>query len=294
MKRFASSAIAVACLAAMGSATIWGLKSRGTTQPSLPPTHFFFFQEDGSGFTDVGNVTLVGESVDADALAMNSAGAFYAYVLSSSASSLVTIDPNTAVATEVAGGVLQGRDIRGAMFDASNRLFVLDASANELLQINPSNGSIVGSPLGLTVGSSPYDVNSGTDLAIRSDGSVRFVSYNEFYALDLSTGVLTHEFTDTADQYDGANETFNPGIAFSTAGGTEAYVYDAQQNDDIYTFDTGAGYTRTLLYANFIAGFNAGRGDLAAAPVPEPATLVTLGSAFVLTAVKRRRKRRLG
>jgi len=65
-----------------------------------------------------------------------------------SASQLVSIDAGTAAATRI-GAPLVGREIRGAMFDGLDRLWVIDRANNELLRIDPATGAPVGAPVPL-------------------------------------------------------------------------------------------------------------------------------------------------
>lgn len=143
-------------LTATADSLVYGLKScagciGGGT--SSAPTNLFAFKEDGSRFIDIGPVALGGNGIDADALALSPRYGLLAFELKKSngvtiSSSLISIDRNTAQAS-VIGQPLNGRDLRGAVFDHADRLWVLDAANNEVLQIDPATGAIVGTPLKL-------------------------------------------------------------------------------------------------------------------------------------------------
>ncbi|MBI4333382.1 MAG: hypothetical protein HY673_19120 [Chloroflexi bacterium] len=257
-------------------ATIFGVKSCiggptcGVAGP-FTPAHLFSFLENGSGFTDIGTVALGGTAIDTDGLAMSPSHGLLGFHVAATGSTLISLNPITAVATAI-GPVLPGRHIRGAVFDLADILRVLDTANNELLQINPNNGSIVGAPVALTLGGNPFTLPVSTDIAVRANGIFYVVSITlapspqtDFYTLDVGTGALTLVFSDSALQ-DGLVPSF-PGITFSRVPSSPSHLfgYDANGFDDIFRYDVAVGAgSRTLVYGNIIPSFNAGLGDLAA------------------------------
>ena len=269
-------ATVVVSLAALPAEGItWGLKSAaGPTEadPSYPPTSLFKFDETPGSLIDIGAVKVGGANIDADGLAYTSAKGLYAFYLTKGVgtvnSTLIKINPADATATTI-GSSMSGRNIRGATFDASGALWALDAANDNLLTIDPATGGVV-SQVGLTLGGSSFNLLTGTDIAYRPDK-------NKFYMTNVADiyevtpgGTMTYLFTDTGQQLVGA--------AFSLRAATDdLFGLEVNGPDDIYVYDVDSGFTRTTLYPNIIPGFNAGRGDLAADPVPEPLTMAGLG-----------------
>ncbi|MBM4017113.1 MAG: PEP-CTERM sorting domain-containing protein [Planctomycetes bacterium] len=64
-----------------------------------------------------------------------------------------------------------------------------------------------------------------------------------------------------------------------------------QRNRRHFPLRRGPVFQRSTLYANIIPSFNAGRGDLAAQPVPEPLTLAGAGLGLGCLAAYLRRRR---
>jgi hypothetical protein len=246
-------------------ADIFGLKSQASAVGSRPPSHFFSFKEDGSGFTDYGPLKLDGNDVDLDALAYSPTYGFRAYELSHDASynvtgsRLVSINQQNLTITPLSE-FQDNRNIRGAVF-VNIDLWVLDANSSQLLKVNPDNGAVLAA---MTLTPAFSDC---CDLAVSKDGTVYLASYDyaannaKIYTLNLATGNLSLAHTQSGN-------SVYVGAAFSLgAPATSLFVFDAEwaaTNDDIFVHDI-PGFNRTLLYPNIIPAFNAGRGDLASA-----------------------------
>jgi hypothetical protein len=106
---------------------VFGIKSHGVAgepHPSKVPAHLFSFPTDASEFTDIGSLTLDGEQIDADGLAISRKYGLLAFKSAPNDSTLISIDPDTAVA-RIVGEPLVGREIRGAVEDRDDNLWVL-------------------------------------------------------------------------------------------------------------------------------------------------------------------------
>lgn len=283
-------AMAVCVLIAWSGAAdgaIYGIKSKDPI--SDPPTRLFRVDDDGSNLTVLSEVKLNGLAIDADGLAQDGSANLFAFEVTTDGTSsrLLSIDPLTSEATAI-GPALAGRDIRGAVYDALGRLVVLDAANDSVLRINPLTGqAVAGSEASLTEsGGGGFTLGNVADLTQRSDGSFVMVNDLGFYELDLATATVTELFVETAAaSHDGRVPTF-AGLATTSEDGV-LLGYDVTFDDDLWLYDEGNGYDRTLAHQNIISAYNAGRGDLASLPIPEPATLLmaVVGS----TALLRRR-----
>ena len=251
---------------------VFGLKSENAGQVlrSRPPVRLYSFDSDGTGFTDIGTVAMNRTPIDVDGLAQSPRHGLLAFQVFTAtapvtASALVSINPANAVATLV-GPTLTGRNLRGATFDHNDRLWAIDATSNELVEIDPVSGLIIGSPIGLTWNASPFDLGDGTDTTVRNNGEFLLMDFNvntRFFALDRTTGQVTLIGTDTVPQAPNS-VTFVSGAAFTNASGSDLFAYEANGLDDIYRYDSSLAFARTLVFGNIIPSFNSGRGDLAA------------------------------
>ncbi|WP_166163001.1 DUF6923 family protein [Chelativorans oligotrophicus] len=106
-----------------------------------------------------------GTLIAVDGLATNLSGTLYGFAIDNAStagfvplasddycsanirSRLVSINTSTAEMTYVGGSWLAGRHISGAGFDGQGRLWAIDCVAEEIIQINPATGAIVGSPI---------------------------------------------------------------------------------------------------------------------------------------------------
>ena len=61
----------------------------------------FRFEDNGTAFTDLGSVSLDSVSIDADALALSQSGNLLGYQVGGGSSTLISINPATAVATKI-------------------------------------------------------------------------------------------------------------------------------------------------------------------------------------------------
>lgn len=186
----------------MCNAEVWGVKSHPPL--SEPPSTLFRVSAFGAPLSVVGEVTLGGDSIDVDALAMDSTQILYGFELipPGGSSRLITISTSNATAAAV-GPELAGREIRGATITGDDRLLALDAASDELLEIDPQTGLIIGAGIGLTHEGEPYALSSFSDLVETGAGELILVAYNQFYALDEGTGELVTLYTDTTAAPDG-------------------------------------------------------------------------------------------
>lgn len=248
---------------------MYGLSSfaPGGTVPSSAPTYLYSFEDNTPGaVTTIGEVKVGTTRVDADALAWSAKHGLVAFGLLPGSSSMLTINPDTAASSST-GFSYPGRDIRGAVFDAQDNLWVADASADQLLRIGLVGGGIL-QTVGLTLAVGGFDLTTSTDIAIARDGTFYLVNVGKVYTVDMGTGILSlqHEIAPSNNNL--------AGIAFSTDGPDNIlFGYEVNGSDDIFQYDIGSGYAAT----SFVTGFtveNAGRGDLATITVPVPGAIL--------------------
>lgn len=250
----------------------------------------FSFVEDGSNFTDIGLVSVSGTAIDADGLALSSTAGLFAFQLTEvndktgvpRKSKLISINPSTAAAS-VIGGWLE-RDIRGAAFDMSGSLWAIDALNDELLEVNPATGAVVGTPVGLKSGGTAFNVGNACDIALSPVGTPYVTNGGYIYNLNAATGALSLVRTDSGQAFAGA--AFSIGAHYG-----DLFTYEINGTDDIYHHDATSGFVRSSAYTNIISSYNAGRGDLAALAVPEPLTMLGmfLGLGSVGAYIRKRR-----
>ena len=153
-----------------------------------------------------------------DGLATDQTGALYGFAIDDSSiagflpwnagaactatqrSRLVSIDASTAIISYV-GPYLVGRNVAGAAFDSLDRLWALDCTTRELIQIDPATGSIMGSPIATAFASSTaIDI----DFAANGLGIIGFGGL-DFYVVDVDTGTVVNVPTQAQNNgFDGA------------------------------------------------------------------------------------------
>lgn len=237
-------------------AIVYGLKSRAIDSDpfSAPPANLYSFEEDGSSFTNFGALTLGGSSIDADGLAINNLGNLFGFRLTASGSTLISINPGISEINPI-GSLLSGRQIRGAVFE-NNDLWVIDSNNNEVLRINPNDGTIIGIPQQLTLNGSPYNLSSTSDIAVDTNNLFYLISSSSLLSLNITTAELSFINTIGTSGYAGAT--------FSDNGNDDSlFLYDISFRDDIFETDVNT-LTTNILFNNIIPQFNSGRGDLAA------------------------------
>jgi hypothetical protein len=255
----------VALSAGPAAATVWGVKT-SADGAELPAT-LFSFEEAGGPLAVLSTVTLAGNEINVDGLAMAEDETLYGFEiqLSPLTSRLIAIDTATSVATAL-GPVLTGRDIRGAVITDTGALLVLDAAADRLLEIDVATGTPVDEGIALTLDAAPYAFAGFVDLAETHTGQLLFVNLSELFTLDPATGALALQHEDAVVAPDGLVPG-HVGIAWASpaASAGRLIAYDVRSYDDIYAYDPEAAYARTMLHPAIIVAYNAGRGDLATA-----------------------------
>lgn len=274
-------------LVTVASADIYGIKSLAPSsgQPSAAPATLFRFSEDGSGLTSIGAITMAtAGQIDADGLALSAHHGLMAFWVTANGSSLLSLDSTTAVGNTV-GSFLSARDIRGAAFDLHDRLWAVDAASNELLRIDPLTGDVTGGALAIHTSTGALDVSNGTDLAVHASGAMWLVSGNEFYALDVNTGLATLLGADPTV----GPVNFLPGAAFSTSAPQDRlFGYEANGTDDVVYYDADQSFSPHYMYTNIIGSYNSGRGDLASLMIPAPGSIVLCTLAVCVLPRRRR------
>lgn len=246
-----------------GASGFWGLKTHDPN--SQPPTTMFWFDENGANYRELGIVTLFGVEIEADGLAMSPRGELFAFQVNAPGGSrLLSINPSNAVATSI-GPVLASRNIRGATFTLAGRLLAFDYALRQLLEVDPDTGEQIGNAAALSTNLDA--TTTAGDLTQMPDGSLVFAYHEFLYQFDSRTGNLKELHRDTAAFPDGYIP-YCCGIA-CVAGSepmNKLFGYEASQNDSVYQYLPSADFARTLLYANVVPSYNAGRGDLAGLP----------------------------
>lgn len=205
-------AVGLGLLGTAAQAQVYGLKARGdgsgqfrnsvlfTVTPATPTPVTGTLNA-----VTTAPVTLGGSGVLADGLAINSRLELFAYVNSDlsftpsgSTAQLVSLDKATGVATAI-GGPLGNAWITGAAFDMNDRLWVLSwqsGPVQQLMQIDPATGSVVGSPVNLTgvnlVNAPAADIafDLGNNAYLSTGNSIA-PAPPSVYSLNVATGAAT-------------------------------------------------------------------------------------------------------
>ena len=213
---------------------------------SDPPSTLFSFEATGGAFNIIGVITLGGNAIDVDALAVNADQTLFGFEVSavSQRSRLITIDRATATAT-ARGPYLEGREIRGATITTAGRLLVIDTVANTVVEIGKQTGVPFGPEVELRYEGEAFDISSIADLVETDVGSLVLVWFNRFFALDAGTGQLELLHEDEVNGPDGVN-VGAAGLAWLavTPDGPRLAVYDVQWDDDIFGYDPANTFQR--------------------------------------------------
>jgi hypothetical protein len=265
------------------SQTIYGIKSKsvggGGTGEYVTPATLYAFADDGSSFTEIAPITNAGTQIRADGLAYSSTLGLWCFELASTSTSILhKIDP--ANATVIGGGtIFNNRQIFGAAFDRHGRLWAIDQTDDELLQIDISAGTII-QQIPLTLDGASFGLNSASgDICFDAMGRAYLVHYTGLYQLNVHTGVLTELYLDTTPY-----SKFLVGAAIPANRPETLIGFDATQtaidNDDLFIYNLANLAQPTYLFKEILNSYNAGRGDLAA---DVPADLV-VGNTFDVNA----------
>lgn len=258
-------ALGLALAVPQSLAASWLVKSHDPV--SAPPSTLV--EVSAGSFTTMAQIHLDGAGIDVDGLALDASQVLYGFEIQGVGlrSRLVRIETPGGAAT-VVGPMHEGRDIRGAAFTSTGRLLALDASSNELLEFDEHTGLLVGSPIPLTEGASAFDLSNVCDLVETGGGLIVLANGNRFLSLDATTGALTLMHTDQALGPDNIGVGVAGLLWGADAGGPgQLAAYDVQWDDDVFRYDVSAGFARQLMLSNILSGYNAGRGDMASAPV---------------------------
>ncbi|PNW37123.1 UNVERIFIED_CONTAM: hypothetical protein BEN50_01995 [Euhalothece sp. KZN 001] len=245
---------------------IWGIKAK---YDHVPPTSLFSFRQNGTNFQNFGALKLNGSNILVDGLAISPSEQLFGFHQTDSGSRLVAINPNNATVTPI-GSRLANRVISGAVFQGE-KLWVIDNANDELLQVNPETGEIIGAPQTLTQNGIRFNFGSHNDLAVDSNNHFYLASNNGVYALDIKTGELSFVGFDDFNP-EGAPSNFVPGglpylyggITFADSSNEEnLFLIDAHWYEDILkgNIDT---FSNSILFSDIISSYNSGPTDLAA------------------------------
>jgi hypothetical protein len=232
--------------------------------------------------TATGALTFIGNTglTKVAALEYAADGTLYAFT-ADTASTLFTIDPDTAAATPV-GSLGRFTFEGGLAFSTAGTAYGLGGNAAPVPQLFTMNVATGATAIAVTLNGGSHDVNG---LAWRSDGML--------IGLDRSTSSLL-----VIDPASGATSTLAPvTAAIGTVGGmaavgdtgyfaTAGAVAGVPGSNELYQFDLFTG-AQTLIGAMSPAFTDAGIGGLAW-QVPEPATAASLLLAAAILALPRR------
>lgn len=253
-------------------AQIYGVK--GYDGVGTPRWTLFRCMEDGSQFTNLGELRINNQPIQIDGLAISRQTGLVGFQIDTTdpyaelgqRSRLVRIDPQTATVTPI-GDWFRGT-IRAADFDPVGRLWAVDADKNAILQVNPITGTV----LSVTMITPALDVTYMSGFAITADGTTYLSqSYldnrTDFYTVDINTAQTTFLVSDTSTEPDCGGRTFRiqlVDIETSPNRPGAIFGFEVRGCDDIFILGGPFNYPRSVLYPNIISNYNGGPGDLAA------------------------------
>jgi hypothetical protein len=178
---------------------VFGVRSQPQTTTcsgnTCSASQFFSYLPGGYCAAYHGLVKLSSTQLDLDGVAVSQGFGVVGFELlhdpmsgSITSSRLVAIDYKTALAT-VVGPSLDGRVIRGATF-LSDVLLAIDATANALITISPTQGILIGTEIPLILNGLPYDLSDLSDITINKDGAVFIADGNKWFSVNIATGVM--------------------------------------------------------------------------------------------------------
>lgn len=181
--------------------------------------------------------------------------------------------------------------IDGMAFLADGTLKAVNMTAEELVTLNPTDGTLVGAPASLGLPNAYLSFSTGNLAAVGND------LYLANYALAAGSGTTTGLYRL------GATTTLVGefiGTDFDPAGEMSLFAYDASlyllNSNRVYGVSTANGNltllgTVTGLDPDFYS-FTAAAGNIAGTPIPEPSTygLLLGAGALAIAAVRRRRR----
>lgn len=176
-------------------------RNPGTDARISDPTTLLSINEDGSGLSTIGNVTITTDNVTKEvaiiSIAMDAVGTLYGFeYVHGSGSRLVEIDSNDASTTVVGNGTFVPGQLNGAAFDRNGNLWVLvfdNVSRNGVLRgFDISTLSLTGNAVDIPEKASV----SGGDIAFDLAGTCWFIGTykNGDSRANTNTPLYTYDF----------------------------------------------------------------------------------------------------
>ena len=155
---------------------ILGIETEADVAPadSQAPTGAFGINAVGA-VTPYGNLTFLGVPDHFDGLASRADGTVWCFRVLPGGSQLCQVNTTTLVCVP-APLFLPAQNIRGACFEAGGRLFAVDTTFNQLLEISPVTGGILGM-VPLKVGGVPYPLSTSFDISFVPSGLLLTVNH---------------------------------------------------------------------------------------------------------------------
>jgi hypothetical protein len=188
-----------------------------------------------------------------------------AFQRTASGSRLAQIDPGTSTAS-LLSPPLFGRSIRGATFNGTDELWVVDVALDQLVRVSPITGEEL-EVIPLVFNALPFDAPLAVDLATNFAEQLLLVAGQEVYSVNETSGQMSLLFTDTQGEPEPASSQ-PPNLVGAVVGfsGSESlFALDVEGSfaDDLYTYDLAAGFHRELLIPAPLPNVDAALGDLA-------------------------------